>query len=175
MISPLGCIELSDRNRRLSPRKSQWKWQLRKPTRCSGLRVWGSLGWSLFCLQDIWERKGERAILAPPRKPQGGNFLADRAALGLHWVHLSLHLPSCYTDCSGAVIATQTIRYHLCQRIFFSQPLKTELNVTILLLQTEKRRHRGSEGRLGSTSQAVNPRCPDFFSPRWIPRTQYLL
>lgn len=49
---------------------------------------------------------------------------------------------------------------------FFSQPLKTELNVTILLLQTEKRRHRGSEGRLGSTSQAVNPRCPDFFSPR---------
>lgn len=49
---------------------------------------------------------------------------------------------------------------------FFSQPLKTELNVTILLLQTEKRRHRGSEGRLGSMSQAVNPRCPDFFSPR---------
>lgn len=35
-----------------------------------------------------------------------GNFLADRAALGLHWVHLSLHLPSCYMDRSGAVIAT---------------------------------------------------------------------
>lgn len=54
---------------------------------------------------------------------------------------------------------------------FPSQPLKTKLNITILLLQREKLRLRGSEGRLGSTSQAVNPRCPDFLSPRWIPRT----
>lgn len=119
MISPLGCIELSGRNRRLSPRKSQWKWQLPKPTRCSGLRVWGLLEWSLFCLQDIWERNGRRSDPGTSKEASVGNFLADRAALGLHWVHLSLHLPSCYTDHSGAVIATQTIRHHLCQRIFF--------------------------------------------------------
>lgn len=92
-----------------------------------------------------------------------GNSLAARAALGLHWVLLSLHLPSYCMDCSGA---TETITHHLCQRMFSPQPLKTELNITIPLLQAGKLRHRGSEGRLSSTSQTVNPRCPDFLSPR---------
>lgn len=163
MISSLDCTELSDRNRKWFPRRSQWKWQLPKPRRCSGLGVW-----SLLCLQDIWERKGGRSDPGTSKEASVGNFLADTAALGFYWGHLSLHLPSC-CNCH---VNPQT---SLMPEHFLSQPLKTKLNITLLLLQTEKLRHRGSEGRLGCTSQAVNPRCPDFLSPRWIPTTHYLL